>query len=87
MQNTTAVLDVYKVFSNQNRVRLIVCLAKPQSVTELLTHCSLSQSALSQHLKVLRDCGVARCARSGKSQVYSITNKKIVSVAKQLLEL
>lgn len=79
--------NIYKVFSNKNRVMLIVCLAQEKSVTELLSHCSLSQSALSQHLKILKDEGVAVCVRDGKSQRYHIANKKVLQIAKLLLEI
>ncbi|MFZ2832255.1 MAG: metalloregulator ArsR/SmtB family transcription factor [Minisyncoccia bacterium] len=80
-------INIYKTFSNKNRVQLILCLAYPKSVTELHTHCKLSQSALSQHLKVLKDAGVVSCVREGKKQIYSIRNKKIVQIAKLLEEL
>jgi DNA-binding transcriptional ArsR family regulator len=79
--------DVYKVFSNKHRVRLILCLSQAKSVTELLTRCDVSQSALSQHLKILRDEGVASCVRDGKKQVYHVKSKKVVEVAKRLLAL
>lgn len=77
--------DIYKLVSSQNRVQLIVCLEKSQSVTELLARCELSQSALSQHLKILKEGGIIACKRDGKKQIYSIKNKKIVRVAKLLL--
>lgn len=79
--------DIYKAFSNQNRVRLIVCLSKEKSVTDLLSLCELSQSALSQHLKVLKDVGVVRCKREGKQQIYSVQDRKVISVAKEILKL
>lgn len=79
--------DIYRAFSNQNRVKLIVCLSKAKNVTDLLSVCDLSQSALSQHLKVLRDEGIAICERDGKNQIYSIKDKKALEVAKLLLEL
>lgn len=79
--------DIYRAFSNHNRVKLIVCLSKAKNVTDLLNLCELSQSALSQHLKVLKDEGVAICKRDGKNQIYSIQDKKIIEVAKLLLEL
>ena len=86
MKHTTK-KDILKVFSNHNRVRLIMCLSTAKSVTELLSLCDLSQSALSQHLKVLKDAGVATCKREGKMQIYSVTNKKVITVAKLLLEI
>lgn len=79
--------DIYKAFSNQNRVKLIICLSEAKSVTELLGLCELSQSALSQHLRILKDEGVTLCNRDGKKQIYHIKNKKVLQVAKLLLEL
>lgn len=79
--------EIYKVFANENRVKLIICLSKAKNVTELLSLCTLSQSALSQHLKVLKDAGVAVCSREGKMQVYSIKNKKVLEIAKLLVTL
>lgn len=79
--------DIYKAFSNENRVKLIVCLSKAKNVTDLLGLCSLSQSALSQHLKVLKESGIIVCKRDGKNQVYSIKNKKALKIALLLLDL
>jgi ArsR family transcriptional regulator len=79
--------NVYKVFSNQNRVKLVACLSKSKNVTELLSLCDLSQSALSQHLKVLKDEGVVLCVRDGKNQIYSIKDTKALTIAKLLLAL
>lgn len=78
--------DTYKSFSNYNRIKLIVCLSKEKSVTGLLGLCDLSQSALSQHLKILKDEGIVMCERDGKNQMYSIKNKKALDIAKLLLD-
>lgn len=77
--------NIYKVFSNAHRVKLLRCLTKPKNVTELLSLCSFSQSALSQHLKVLRDAGVVRTKRVGKEIVYSVDKKEVVQIADLLL--
>lgn len=87
MENKKINNDAYRAFSNENRVRLLICLAKEKSVTELLSKCELSQSALSQHLKILKDCGVVICKREGKQQIYSIKNKKALEIAKELIKL
>jgi ArsR family transcriptional regulator len=79
--------DFYKAFANENRVKLIMCLSKPKCVTDLLSLCTLSQSALSQHLKVLKDAGIAVCEREGKQQIYAVKNKKVIKIAELLLEL
>jgi DNA-binding transcriptional ArsR family regulator len=78
--------DLIKGFSNKNRLSLIICLEKPQNVSELLKKCSLSQSALSQHLKILKECNIASCERLGKEQIYSILDKEIINIAKLILK-
>mgnify|MGYP003426942959 FL=1 len=77
--------SIFKVFGNRERVQLLVCLAKTQSVTELLEKCTLSQSALSQHLKVLKEADLVTCARDGKKQMYSIKDEEMLRIAQILL--
>lgn len=84
---TVKSINIIKAIGNENRVRLILCLAKPQSVTELLSNCHLSQSALSQHLKILKDCRVATCEKLGKQQIYVVGNKQIIKLAGALLAI
>ena len=76
---------VFKVFGNRERVQLLCCLSKPQSVTELLEKCVLSQSALSQHLAILKEAKMVVCVREGKKQIYSLANNEILSLAKKIL--
>lgn len=77
--------EIYKAFSNEQRLKLILCLSKPKNVTELLSHCSLTQSALSQHLKVLREAGVVKTKKEGKEVIYSVGNTKVIQIATLLL--
>ena len=78
---------LFKVFGNEERVRLICCLKTAQSVSDLLKKCTLSQSALSQHLSLLKEAGVVQCTRNGKQQIYALTSKKVLSIAQSLLSL
>jgi len=75
----------YKVFGNYERVQLLECLSKHQSVSELLEKCTLSQSALSQHLRMLKDAGMISCVRDGKKQIYSVTDREALGIARKLL--
>ncbi len=76
---------LFKIFGNKERVQLIRCLKKRQSVSELLLKCTLSQSALSQHLRLLKQAGLVECTRKGKLQIYSLKEKKALSLAEALL--
>ncbi len=76
---------LFKVFGNSERVQLLCCLSRTHTVSELLEKCTLSQSALSQHLKVLKDAGLVTCARDGKHQLYTVLDKKTLRLAESLL--
>ncbi len=78
--------NIYKAFSNEQRLKLLRCLFKPKNVTELLDHCPLTQSALSQHLKVLREAGVVKTEKEGKEVIYSVENKKVTQITNLLLD-
>jgi len=75
-----------KAFANEERLRIILCLSRAHSVSDLQKGCTLSQSALSQHLRVLRDARVVECARSGKQVLYRLRSRKALTLAKLLLD-
>ncbi len=77
--------ELCKVLGNEERLQLVVCLTKAQTVTELLDRCHLSQSALSQHLRILRDTGVVKVKKVGKFVVYQVSDTEVVKIAKQVL--
>jgi len=73
--------------SNETRLHIIICLDKFQkkNVSELLVSCNISQSALSQHLQILKKCGIVSSKKSGKNNIYNLKDKKIVPISKMLL--
>ncbi len=77
---------VFTIFGNYERVRLLTCLEKPHTVTELLDKCTLSQSALSQHLAVLKQANMVHCVRDGKYQIYEVCNHEALKLAKSLVQ-
>lgn len=79
--------DICKAFGNEERLRLIACLARAKSVGELGEGCTLAQSALSQHLRVLRDAGLVTATKHGRSIVYQVADPKVSRIALQLLNL
>ncbi len=62
-----------KALANEQRL-VILCnlLEGPLSVGQLNERVALSQSALSQHLAVLRECGIVRARRESQSVWYSL---------------
>lgn len=79
---------ILSAFSNEVRLRLIVCLSrKSLNVAELIKNCGLSQSAVSQHLKKLRTAGVVTTKRRGKEVYYSLALPQAAGISQKLLEV
>lgn len=67
------------MLANENRL-LIFCalMQRPMTVGELANHVpNISQSALSQHLSLLKACGMLDFERSGQSIIYSISDHRV----------
>lgn len=78
--------DLCRAVGNMERARLIVCLVKEKNVSEILKQCTLSQSALSQHLKILREEEVVSFVKKGKEVFYRVKDKKALKIAKLLIQ-
>lgn len=80
--------NIISSFSNTTRLKLLICLGKnDKNVTDLIKNCGLSQSAVSQHLEKLKSAGLVTCSRKGKEMIYTLRNKKVSNIAKELLSL
>lgn len=54
----------------RTRAVLLTLLAEPMTTTELARRTAVTPSAVSQHLRVLRDGGLVNRARSGRSVLH-----------------
>lgn len=76
-----------KAFASPIRVRILYCLLSgAKNVSGLIGDCDLSQSAVSQHLKKLKDIGVITCINSGRERLYALTNKEFGLIADRILD-
>ncbi|WP_261818272.1 ArsR/SmtB family transcription factor [Vibrio gallicus] len=77
------VATTLKVLSHHERL-LVLCqlIEGEKGVTELLKHSTLHQSALSQHLKVLRDNQLVAVRKEAQQVFYSLKDPRI----RQLIE-
>jgi DNA-binding transcriptional ArsR family regulator len=73
-----------KALANEKRLMILCLLADGErTVGEINAALDLSQSALSQHLAVLREDGLVRTRRDAQSVVYSLPQgpaKRIIDV-------
>lgn len=73
---------ICKAIGNNERLKLILCLEKEKNVNDLLKYCHLSQSAISQHLKILRDAEIVSIRREGKNIFYRTKDKRFITIVK-----
>jgi ArsR family transcriptional regulator len=76
-KNATRACDLLGAMANPSRLLIMCQLAENEkSVGELQPLIGLSQSALSQHLAVLRDKRLVRTRRDGQQIFYSIASRE-----------
>jgi len=79
--------NALKAFSNITRVKILSCLSeKDRNVTDLIKNCGLSQSAVSQHLKKLKDLGIIDCKDCGREKLYRIKKKIAGEISKNIFK-
>ena len=66
-------VEICKALSSETRVRIIELLKKQTlCVNALQMHIEVSQSAVSQHLKVLKNAGLIKAEKRGYWMHYSV---------------
>jgi len=79
--------NLCKAFGNAQRVQLVACLSQESTVSELLEKCPLSQSALSQHLAVLRTAGIVKTREEGRHIYYKTASREYLDLARKIIAL
>lgn len=78
--------DILSIFSSPARLNILICLGKGEkNVTELIGHCGVSQSAVSQHLEKLRAAKLVTARRDGKEIFYKLNFRKSAEISKALI--
>jgi DNA-binding transcriptional ArsR family regulator len=87
-ENAEQASTLLKSMSNENRLLILCQLVEGEkSVTELQQRVPLSQSALSQHLAVLRRDGLVTTKRVAQSIFYSLASIEAQQVLSTLYGL
>lgn len=76
-----------KLMANPHRL-MVLChlLDTEMSVSSINQHLELSQSALSQHLAVLRNSGMVQTRREQQTIYYSLANEGVRAIIAELYE-
>lgn len=80
--------DLIKTLCNPVRLKIIQCISvKDKTVSELISTCGLSQSAVSQHLIKLKDAGIVVDTKQGREVYYSLPDKRVSKISSLILNL
>ena len=75
--------ELFKALSDKNRRKILELLKqKDMSVTELLTHFTITQASLSHHLDILKRAKLVTNTKKGQFIFYSLN----VSVFEEILQ-
>ena len=75
-------------FSSESKIQILYCLSSgPKTVTQIIENCGVSQSAISQHLKKLKDLEIIDCDKQGKNQIYYLKQKDIAKIIKLIKDI
>jgi len=87
-QNAASAAKLMRVLGNDSRLLILCHLdGKELSVSELNRCLDLSQSALSQHLAVLRRDGLVRTRRESQTIFYSLNGNTAITIIRTLHDL
>ena len=84
-QNAADAVNLLKGLANESRLMIMCVLAEGEvSVGQLNTRIKLSQSALSQHLAVLREQGLVKTRRESQTIYYRLAETPAMNVIELL---
>lgn len=87
-QNASDAVSLLKGLANESRLMIMCVLSEGEiSVGDLNKRIELSQSALSQHLAVLRDQGLVQTRRESQTIFYRLEDTAAMSIIELLHEV
>lgn len=76
--------EVFKIFSDNSRLRIIAALLERElCVYDLTQVLGMTQSAVSHQLRLLRNAHLVKTRREGKSIFYSLDDDHVVTIMSQ----
>ena len=72
---------MYKLFADSSRVKILVALTQSEMcVSEISEFLSITQSAVSHQLRILKSSNLVKTRRDGKNIYYSLTDNHVRTI-------
>lgn len=79
---------LFRVLGDPTRAKILLILEKEELCVNCITsRMGVTMSAVSHQLRILRDIGLVRASRSGKSIIYSLVDKRILGMMEMAKEI
>lgn len=79
--------DLFKVFGDPTRIRILYALSVEElCVQDIADRLSMTQSAISHQLRVLKQMSLVKFRRDGKTIFYSLVDSHVATIMNQGLE-
>ena len=76
--------ELFKVFGDSTRIRILFVLFEDEhSVSDIAESLTMTQSAISHQLKILKQSKLVKARREGKSVYYSLADGHVRSIIAQ----
>lgn len=87
LEKLSDLADLFKMFGDSTRLRILFSLGESEtSVQNLADGMSMTQSAISHQLKVLKSSKLVKSRREGKLVFYSLADDHVKTIIAQGLE-
>lgn len=79
--------ELYKVLGDSTRIRILDLLSQRElCVQEIADGLTMTQSAISHQLRILKQAALVKSRREGKSIFYSLADSHVETILRQGLE-
>ncbi|MBQ6780955.1 MAG: helix-turn-helix transcriptional regulator [Treponema sp.] len=79
--------ELFKIFGDSTRIKILFALlGRELSVGDIAEVLSMTQSAISHQLRVLKANGLVRFRREGKSLIYALSDDHVTKILNMGLE-
>ncbi len=83
----TQLAELFRLLGEPNRLRLVAaCLNGPRSVGDLTEEVGVSQSLVSQHLRLLRAGRLLKQTRSGRNMFYELPDCHVRTMLTNMMD-
>jgi DNA-binding transcriptional ArsR family regulator len=78
------IAELFRAFSDTSRVRILYALVSQEmNIGALAETIGISESAISHHMRGLRQMQIVQCRRDGKEVYYQIEDEHIIALFQQ----